>query len=119
SLADSQWHQVCVKWNSTDGKWAFYVDGAKRGHGSNFKVGYAFQGRGKLVLGQRQDSYGGNFAEGKSYVGALSQFHMWDGVATDHVIKERSRACAVERGDLISWREFNFDSYHGDVKMIF
>ncbi|EDO27231.1 predicted protein, partial [Nematostella vectensis] len=101
SLADGQWHQVCVKWNSTDGKWAFYVDGAKRGHGSNFKVGYAFQGRGKLVLGERQDSYGGNFSEGKSYVGALSQFHMWGGVATDHVIKERSRACAGEHFDLV------------------
>ncbi|XP_032235728.2 uncharacterized protein LOC5510676 [Nematostella vectensis] len=116
SLADGQWHQVCVKWNSTDGNWAFYVDGAKRGHGSKLKAGHVFHGQGKLVLGQRQDAYGGSFAEGKSYVGAMSHFNMWNESTSDHLIKERSRACAVEMADLVHWRKF-YDSSHGDVRM--
>ncbi|EDO39066.1 predicted protein, partial [Nematostella vectensis] len=111
SLADGQWHQVCVKWNSTDGNWAFYVDGAKRGHGSKLKAGHVFHGQGKLVLGQRQDAYGGRFDVTQVFIGTLSNFDMWDVALPDDIIQSMGYGCGTWSGNTISWRNLRSSSY--------
>ena len=35
------------------------------------------KGKGAFVLGQEQDSYGGDFSSAESYHGKISQFNLW------------------------------------------
>ncbi|XP_018524878.1 adhesion G-protein coupled receptor D2 isoform X2 [Lates calcarifer] len=60
---DGEWHHICVTWHRSSGNWAIYVDGERKDMGSGTDSSRDIHGDGILILGQDQDSFGGNFTE--------------------------------------------------------
>uniref|UniRef100_A0A8C8JCR8 Adhesion G protein-coupled receptor D2 n=1 Tax=Oncorhynchus tshawytscha TaxID=74940 RepID=A0A8C8JCR8_ONCTS len=75
-LNDGAWHHLCVTWRKADGHWAIYVDGERGAMGSRTNTPRDIHGEGILILGQDQDSFGGNFTE--PFVGNITDLNVWD-----------------------------------------
>ncbi|XP_076846454.1 adhesion G protein-coupled receptor D2 isoform X2 [Brachyhypopomus gauderio] len=73
---DAKWHQICVTWRKKDGFWAIYVDGELRDSATGTEISRDIHGNGILILGQDQDSFGGNFTE--PFVGNITDLNIWD-----------------------------------------
>ena len=50
------------------------------------------------MLGQEQDSVGGDFQKSQSFQGMLSNVNIWDHILDGTLIKERSKSCDLEKG---------------------
>ena len=51
------------------------------------------KGKGAFVLGQEQDSYGGDFSSAESYHGKISQFNLWKRCLKDSHIMDIMHSC--------------------------
>lgn len=78
---DDQWHHIAVTWQSTDGKTILYKDGVKAYSGT--LNGSALTTGGCLVVGQEQDSVGGNFDSYQAVNGALDKVRLYNRVLTE------------------------------------
>ena len=102
------WHHICVSWESSSGSWKFYKDGELKQE-DTLKRGYTISGGGSLVLGQHQDSVGGDFEADQSFKGMLSNVNVWDHKLLDARIKEMSTSCLLDvwnAGNVYRWRNF-------------
>ncbi|XP_016111694.1 adhesion G-protein coupled receptor D2-like [Sinocyclocheilus grahami] len=74
---DGEWHHVCVTWRASDGFWAIYVDGETGDSEKGKARGNAkdIHGDGIFILGQDQDTFGGNFTE--PFFGNLTDLSVW------------------------------------------
>jgi len=72
---DGRWHHVCVAWRRGDGRWAIRVDGEPGDAGAGSDTPRDIHGGGILILGQDQDSFGGNFTE--PFVGNVTDLSVW------------------------------------------
>ena len=59
-----------------------------------------------LVLGQEQDSVGGSFAAGQSFIGEMTGVNIWDHVIKDQEIMRMSKSCLTGEGNVYQWRDF-------------
>ncbi|XP_060787198.1 adhesion G-protein coupled receptor D2 isoform X6 [Neoarius graeffei] len=72
---NGDWHQICVTWRRIDGLWNIYVDGKKRDSASDRALSRDIYGNGIFILGQDQDSFGGNFTE--PFFGNMTDLNIW------------------------------------------
>lgn len=77
-LLDGQWHHICIIWTSVEGKYWLHVDRRIVATGSRFREGYEIPPGGSLVLGQEQDTVGGEFDSSEAFVGSISGLAIWD-----------------------------------------
>lgn len=73
---DGNWHHICVTWRRNSGYWAIYVDGDQKDMGSGMDISRDIFGGGILILGQDQDSFGGNFTE--PFFGNITDLNVWN-----------------------------------------
>ncbi|XP_030579644.1 adhesion G-protein coupled receptor D2 [Archocentrus centrarchus] len=73
---DGAWHHICVTWHRNGGHWAIYVDGERKDTGSGTDTSRDIYGDGILILGQDQDSFGGNFTE--PFFGNITDLNVWN-----------------------------------------
>ncbi|XP_055360447.1 adhesion G-protein coupled receptor D2 isoform X2 [Betta splendens] len=73
---DGGWHHICVTWHRSSSQWAIYVDGERKDTGSGTDTSEDIHGDGILILGQDQDSFGGNFTE--PFVGNITDLNVWN-----------------------------------------
>uniref|UniRef100_A0A3Q3IZ92 Pentraxin family member n=1 Tax=Monopterus albus TaxID=43700 RepID=A0A3Q3IZ92_MONAL len=73
---DGAWHHICVTWRRSSGHWAIYVDGDKKDMGLDTDTSKDIHGDGILILGQDQDSFGGNFTE--PFCGNITDLNVWN-----------------------------------------
>ncbi|KAG8010018.1 Neuronal pentraxin-1 [Nibea albiflora] len=114
SLNDGKWHHVCVTWSTRDGQWEAYQDGVQRGSGINLSPWHPIKPGGVFILGQEQDALGGRFDATQSFVGEMSDLHMWSHVLTAGEISSLASCGSHLRGDVISWSETEVE-LHGGV----
>ncbi|XP_041843998.1 neuronal pentraxin-1 isoform X2 [Melanotaenia boesemani] len=114
SLTDGKWHHVCVTWTTRDGHWEAYQDGVQRGSGTNLSPWHAIKPGGVFILGQEQDTLGGRFDATQSYVGEMSDVHMWSHVLSASDIYSLASCGSHLRGDVIAWSETEME-LHGGV----
>ena len=72
---DGLWHHLCVTWRRSDGRWAIYVDGEPGDTGAGADTPRDIHGGGIFILGQDQDSFGGNFTE--PFFGNVTDLKVW------------------------------------------
>uniref|UniRef100_A0A8C7VAK9 Pentraxin family member n=1 Tax=Oryzias sinensis TaxID=183150 RepID=A0A8C7VAK9_9TELE len=72
---DGAWHHICVTWRRSGNHWAIYVDGESKDTGSGTDTNRDIHGDGILILGQDQDSFGGNFTE--PFFGNITDLNVW------------------------------------------
>ena len=109
SVHNGVWQHFCVSWQRNSGSWKFYKNGDLKEQGTNFKTGYQITQGGTLVLGQEQDSVGGDFDAPQSLKGMLSNVNVWDRVLSPTQIEEMSKSCLLDEwnaGNVYKWRDF-------------
>ncbi|XP_029359642.1 neuronal pentraxin-2 [Echeneis naucrates] len=105
SVSDGKWHHVCVTWSTRDGQWEAYQDGVQRGSGVNLAPWHPIKPGGVFILGQEQDTLGGRFDATQSFVGEMSDIHMWSHVLSASDIYSLASCGSHLRGDVIAWSE--------------
>ncbi|XP_028973250.2 sushi, von Willebrand factor type A, EGF and pentraxin domain-containing protein 1 isoform X3 [Esox lucius] len=103
-----EWHHIGVSWRSWDGDWRVYINGNPSDGGKGLSLGTVIPGGGALVLGQDQDQRGEGFNPVESFVGSLSQLHIWDRVLDPQQIKILASTCPGKniRGNVLAWPDF-------------
>ncbi|KAM4735638.1 C-reactive protein-like [Anableps anableps] len=101
------WHSVCATWDSVSGLVQLWLDGQPSvrkftSSGSNI--------RGSLIimLGQEQDSHGGGFDIKQSFVGMMSDVHMWDYVLSACEIQNYVDERNFTPGNVLNWRALDY-----------
>ncbi|XP_059196108.1 neuronal pentraxin-1 [Centropristis striata] len=119
SLNDGKWHHVCVTWSTRDGQWEAYQDGVQRGSGINLSPWHPIKPGGVFILGQEQDTLGGRFDATQSFVGEMSDVHLWSHVLTASDIYSLASCGSHLRGDVIAWSETEVELRGGVAKYPF
>lgn len=139
SLSDGKWHHVCVTWSTRDGQWEAYQDGVQRGSGNNLSPWHPVKPGGVFILGQEQvngaptstagcsgsgthptllrlpqDALGGRFDASQSFVGEMSDLHLWSRVLTAGDIHSLASCGSHLQGDVLAWSEEEVE-LHGGV----
>ncbi|XP_034731385.1 neuronal pentraxin-1 isoform X2 [Etheostoma cragini] len=119
SLGDGNRHHVCVTWSTRDGQWEAYQDGVQKGSGINLSPWHPIKPGGVFILGQEQDTLGGRFDATQSFVGDMSDLHMWSHVLTASDIYSLASCGSHLRGDVIAWSETEVELHGGVAKYPF
>ncbi|XP_068617019.1 adhesion G-protein coupled receptor D2 [Brachionichthys hirsutus] len=112
---DGAWHHICVTWSQSSGHWAIYVDGDSRDMGSSTGTSRDIFRDGIFILGQDQDSFGGNFTE--PFFGNITDLNIWNThLEKRHVVS--LNACApISQDVLFSWNHQHL-RIHPVVKVV-
>ncbi|XP_062386972.1 pentraxin-4 [Sardina pilchardus] len=116
TILDNRWHHMCVIWSSIEGRFWHYIDRRLISTGSRFQNGYEIPPGGTLVLGQEQDSMGGDFDQAEAFVGRLAGFTMWPRVLSPGEISWISTGKGLPRGVLLSLDDV--DKLRGSVQRV-
>ncbi|KAI1900655.1 hypothetical protein AGOR_G00052150 [Albula goreensis] len=112
---DGGWHQLCVTWRKQDGYWAIYVDGERRDAGSGDDTTRDVHGEGIFIVGQDQDSFGGDFNE--PFVGNITDLSIWDTELRERQVQDLYACSQLTPDPLFAWSIRNM-TLHPDVKLI-
>lgn len=106
---DGAWHHICVAWRRSSGHWVIYVDGSRKDTGSGTDTSRDIHGDGIFILGQDQDSFGGNFTE--PFFGNITDLNVWNmSLETRHVLA--LNACSpMTQEALFSWNLDHLSSH--------
>uniref|UniRef100_A0A8C6UXW8 Pentraxin family member n=1 Tax=Neogobius melanostomus TaxID=47308 RepID=A0A8C6UXW8_9GOBI len=100
------WQSVCGTWNANTGLTQFWHNGnpgSRRFTTTSHLTGAPF-----ITLGQEQDTYGGGYDLYYSFVGMISDLHMWDYVLTPDQIKNYSYKLTFPSGNVLNWAALDF-----------
>lgn len=101
------WHSMCATWGSDDGLAQLWLDG-KPGPRRFIHSGQPITGAPITILGQEQDSYGGGFDSRQSFIGMISDVHMWDYVLSPCEIQRYVNDLNFTPGNVFNWRALDF-----------
>ncbi|XP_052398363.1 pentraxin fusion protein-like [Carassius gibelio] len=109
---------VCVTWESATGLSAFWVDGHRSSY-QLFKKGHSVQPGGTVLLGQDPDNYLGGFDKNQSFVGEITDVHMWDQVLSGSQIRAvySNQEPSVPKGNVFDWNTINYE-INGNVLVV-
>lgn len=98
---DGGWHHICVTWRRSSGHWAIYVDGNRRDAGSGPDASRDIFGDGIFILGQDQDSFGGNFTE--PFFGNITDLNVWNISLDKRHVLSLNACVSLAQEALFSW----------------
>ncbi|OCT68881.1 hypothetical protein XELAEV_18040189mg [Xenopus laevis] len=106
---------ICVSWDSLTGDVVVWVNGNPSPR-QIFMKGYKVNANPIIIIGQEQDSYGGGFDAAQSFVGEISDVHMWDRVLTSQELTDvlYNRGMA---GNVINWHNLHYET-KGEVTIL-
>ncbi|XP_053552037.1 C-reactive protein [Bombina bombina] len=104
-----EWRSICVSWQSSTGVVVLWING-KPYPRKVFQKGYRINARPIIMIGQDQDSYGGRFDAGQSFVGEIADVYMWDRVLSNQCISDFFNRKRIN-GNVISWRSLGWYAY--------
>ncbi|XP_057688940.1 adhesion G-protein coupled receptor D2 [Corythoichthys intestinalis] len=96
---DGGWHHICVTWSRS--LWAIYVDGERKDMGSGSDTSRDIYADGILILGQDQDSFGGNFTE--PFFGNITDLNVWNISLETRHIRALNGCSAMNQPMLFRW----------------
>lgn len=100
-LNDGAWHHICVTWHRSSGHWAIYVDGDRKDTGSGTDKSRDIHGDGILILGQDQDSFGGNFTE--PFFGNITDLNVWNISLETRYVSALNACSSMTQDALFTW----------------
>uniref|UniRef100_A0A8C6SVR6 Pentraxin family member n=1 Tax=Neogobius melanostomus TaxID=47308 RepID=A0A8C6SVR6_9GOBI len=101
------WHSICTTWDSTVGLVQLWFNGQQ------LTKKYITPGTGvsttpSIILGQEQDSHGGSFDINQSFVGMMTDVHMWDYVLSACEIQKYVSELSFTPGNVLNWAALDF-----------
>ncbi|XP_022807114.1 uncharacterized protein LOC111344167 [Stylophora pistillata] len=121
SASDSLWHHICVSWEGNSGSWKFYIDGDMKDQGTNLGKGRVINPGGILMLGQEQDSFGGEISHSQSLQGMLSNVNIWNVSLSSKQVREMSQMCLLDEAPndrVLQWLDFVNGARKGGVRLV-
>ncbi|XP_072243314.1 adhesion G protein-coupled receptor D2 [Leuresthes tenuis] len=112
---DGGWHHVCVTWRRSSNHWAIYVDGDMKDMGSDTDTNRDIYGDGIFILGQDQDSFGGNFTE--PFFGNITDLNVWNMSLETRHVRGLNSCSPITQEMLFSWN-LDLISSHPVVKEV-
>lgn len=106
---DGAWHHICVMWRRSSGHWAIYVDGDRKDMGSGTDTSRDIFGDGILILGQDQDSFGGNFTE--PFFGNITDLKVWNMSLEKRHVLSLNACTPMTQEVLFSWNLDHISSH--------
>ncbi|XP_025028074.1 mucosal pentraxin-like [Python bivittatus] len=103
---------ICFSWESETGLATLWWNGKLLSRKSIMKD-LVVHGNASIILGQEQDSFGGQFDVNQSFVGEIEDVYFWGRVLEPEEICRVWNNRVVSR-PLINWRELHYES-HGEV----
>uniref|UniRef100_A0A669AWC9 Pentraxin family member n=1 Tax=Oreochromis niloticus TaxID=8128 RepID=A0A669AWC9_ORENI len=103
------WHSICSTWDSTSGLMQLWVNGVPSSKKFT-NSGSNINGPIIIVLGQEQDTHGGGFDIKQSFVGMMSDVHMWDYTLSRCKIQNYSNNRSFMPGNVLNWNAFEFQT---------
>ncbi|XP_034084279.1 C-reactive protein-like [Gymnodraco acuticeps] len=100
------WHSICSTWDSVTGLVQVWCDG--RPSSRMFVTSGPISGRTITILGQEQDSHGGGFDAKQSFVGMMSDVHMWDYTLSACEIQKYVDELNFTPGNVLNWSALDF-----------
>uniref|UniRef100_A0A3Q1EFH0 Pentraxin family member n=1 Tax=Acanthochromis polyacanthus TaxID=80966 RepID=A0A3Q1EFH0_9TELE len=101
------WQSVCSTWDAVSGVMQLWLDG-KPSSRKFASSGSNISGPILIVVGQEQGIYGGDFKSDKSFVGMMSDVHMWDYVISPDEILKYSKRQTFTSGNVLNWSALEF-----------
>ncbi|XP_041644185.1 adhesion G-protein coupled receptor D2 [Cheilinus undulatus] len=98
---DGAWHHICVTWRRSNGHWAIYVDGDKKDLGSDTDTSRDIYSDGILILGQDQDSFGGNFTE--PFFGNITDLNVWNMTLETRHVRALNACSPLDQEVVFGW----------------
>ncbi|XP_043555680.1 adhesion G-protein coupled receptor D2-like isoform X2 [Chiloscyllium plagiosum] len=107
---NGRWHHLCVSWARQGGDWAIAADGAVISSGEQLYIADDIGAGGVFIVGQEQDTFGGSFKKDESFVGNITQLHIWDRVLNTDEIRALVEDCLViSLGLFFQWNISSFE----------
>ncbi|XP_027034716.2 serum amyloid P-component-like [Tachysurus fulvidraco] len=101
------WNSVCATWDGKTGLSQMWVNGKPSTRKGFSRLG-SLSGTPKIILGQDQDSYGGGFDISQSFVGMLTDVHMWNSVLSPSEISQYMHDRWYQSGNVLNWDSLEF-----------
>ncbi|KAJ7984516.1 hypothetical protein DPEC_G00355620 [Dallia pectoralis] len=98
---------LCLTWESQTGLAAFWVDG-RRSTYQVYKRGHTIRPEGTILLGQDADEHLGGLESVQSFVGEITDLHMWDYVLTRSQIQALHYGHKISRGNVFDWATIQY-----------
>ncbi|XP_063766397.1 serum amyloid P-component-like [Eleginops maclovinus] len=99
------WHSICSTWDSVTGVVQLWLDNKPS---IRKYVGGATIRNPVIIIGQEQDAHGGGFDTKQSFVGMMSDVHMWDYTLSASEIRDYMEDRNPTPGNAINWKELNY-----------
>lgn len=108
SYAPNKWHSLCATWNSVSGLAQVWLNGNPLTIKSSWRS--QISGKPIVTLGQDQGSYGSGFMATKSFVGMMTDVHMWDSALPPCEIQKFMKECpTLTPGNVLNWAALDFE----------
>ncbi|XP_061566219.1 serum amyloid P-component-like [Cololabis saira] len=101
------WHSICTTWDSKSGVVQIWVDGQPSIR-KFISSGSCINGQISITLGQEQDSHGRGFDIKQSFVGMMSDVHMWDYTLSPYEIQNYMNSHSFPPGNVLNWRALDY-----------
>ncbi|KAK6326425.1 hypothetical protein J4Q44_G00020700 [Coregonus suidteri] len=98
------WHST---WASETGLGQLWLDGKPSTR--KFLQSEAIKGK-TIILGQEQVKFGRFFARQQSFVGMLTDVHMWDNLRSPYEIQRYTNQTNFTPGNVLSWGALDFQT---------
>ncbi|CAJ1062150.1 C-reactive protein-like [Xyrichtys novacula] len=106
----NMWHSICTTWESSTGLTQLWFNGRPTIRKTT-SSGSSISGTFIIVLGQDQDSYGGGFDAKQSFVGMMSDVHMWDYTLSPCQIQRYTNHLSFSSGNVLNWAALSFQTF--------
>uniref|UniRef100_A0A3B3BBR4 Pentraxin family member n=1 Tax=Oryzias melastigma TaxID=30732 RepID=A0A3B3BBR4_ORYME len=103
----NRWHSICTTWDSENGLVQIWVNGIPSIR--KFIISGAITQTSKIVLGQDQDTFGGGFDVNQSFVGMITDVHMWDYTLSSCDIQNYMSEMTFPPGNVLNWKTLDFE----------
>ncbi|XP_028280446.1 serum amyloid P-component-like [Parambassis ranga] len=99
------WNSICSTWDAASGLAQLWVNGK---HSVRKFTGGPAINNPVIILGQEQDSLGGSFVIQQSFVGMMSDVHMWDHTLSSCEIQQYMDKQNFSPGNVLNWQVLDF-----------
>ncbi|XP_033837652.1 serum amyloid P-component-like [Periophthalmus magnuspinnatus] len=100
------WHSVCTTWDAGSGLVQLWFNGQPLTR--RFVNQSNMTGEPIIILGQEQDSHGGGFDINQSFIGMMTDVHMWDYVLSTCEIQHYVSELSFTPGNVLNWAALDF-----------
>ncbi|XP_072317572.1 serum amyloid P-component-like [Eucyclogobius newberryi] len=103
------WHSLCTTWDAGSGMVQLWFNGqplVRKFVSQSNKTGVPI-----IILGQEQDSHGGGFDINQSFLGMMTDVHMWDYALSPCEIQKYVSELSFTPGNVLNWAALDFQIY--------